>query len=57
MVGNATDLARRLAKLKGAPGYVVQTKVFPGQSDSSIPWEALNTMVNFALAPEGLTSN
>ena len=51
MVGNATDLARRLAKLKGASGYVVQSKVFPDQSHMSVPWEALNTMVNFALPP------
>lgn len=51
MVSNATDLAGRLATLKGGLGYVVQSKVFAGQSHMSVPWEALNSMVNFALPP------
>jgi uncharacterized protein len=49
MVDNATELATRLQALKGAGGYQVESKVFPGQSHMSVPWEALNTMLNFAL--------
>ena len=49
MVDNAPELAARLSALKGAPGYEVESKVFAGQSHMSVPWEALNTMLNFAL--------
>lgn len=49
MVDNATELAQRLQALEGATGYRVESKVFPGQSHMSVPWEALNTMLNFAL--------
>lgn len=49
MVDNATELATRLAALNGATGYLVEGKVFAGQSHISVPWEALNTMLNFAL--------
>lgn len=49
MVDNARELAARLGALKGAPGYKVQSKVFPGQSHMSVPWDALNTELNFAL--------
>lgn len=51
MVDNASELAARLSALKGAPGYKVESKVFAGQSHMSVPWEALNTMLNFALGP------
>lgn len=49
MVDNTTELAGRLKALKGAAGYKVESKVFAGQSHMSVPWEALNTMLNFAL--------
>jgi len=49
MVDNTIELAARLSALKGAPGYRVESKVFPGQSHMSVPWEGLNTMLNFAL--------
>lgn len=49
MVDNASELAARLKALKGAPGYSVESKVFPGQSHMSVPWEALNSLLNFAL--------
>jgi hypothetical protein len=49
MVDNASELAARLSALEGAPGYKVESKVFAGQSHMSVPWEALNTMLNFAL--------
>lgn len=49
MVDNSKELAARLAALKGAPGYRVETRVFPGQSHMSVPWEALNSELNFAL--------
>jgi hypothetical protein len=49
MVDNASELAGRLSALKGAPGCKVESKVFPGQSHMSVPWEALNTMLSFAL--------
>ncbi len=49
MVDNTTELAARLTALKGAAGYKVESKVFAGQSHISVPWEALNTMLNFAL--------
>ena len=49
MVDNASELATRLTALKGAAGYKVESKVFDGQSHMSVPWEALNTMLNFAL--------
>lgn len=49
MIDNTTELAARLTALEGAPGYKVESKVFPGQSHMSVPWEALNTMLNFAL--------
>ena len=49
MVDNASELATRLTALKGAAGYKVESKVFDGQSHMSVPWEALNTMLYFAL--------
>ncbi len=49
MVDNATELAARLKSLQGAAGYKVESKVFGGQSHISVPWEALNSMLNFAL--------
>ena len=42
-------MAGRLAALKGGPGYKVESRVFPGQSHMSVPWEALNSVLNFAL--------
>ncbi|WP_397404871.1 hypothetical protein [Phenylobacterium sp.] len=48
LVDNASVLAARLTALKGAPGYKVESKIFAGQSHMSVPWEALNTMLNFA---------
>ena len=49
MVDNASELAARLSALKGAPGYKVESKWFAGQSHMSVPWQAMNTMLNFAL--------
>lgn len=49
MVDNASELATRLSALKGSSGYKIESKVFAGQSHMSVPWEALNTMLNFAL--------
>ncbi len=49
MVDNTTELAARLTALKGAAGFKIESKVFAGQSHMSVPWEALNTMLNFAL--------
>jgi len=49
MVGNATDLAARLANLHGAPGYVVSpVAVFPEQAHGISPWPALGRAVSFA---------
>lgn len=51
MVTDASQLAARLTRLKGGPGYRVESKVFEGQSHVSVPWEALNTLLAYGLAP------
>ena len=51
MVDNAQGLARRLAALKGGPNYRVSARVFEGESHASVPFAALNTALDFALAP------
>jgi hypothetical protein len=51
MVDNVRALAARLKMLKGGPGYRVGSKVFEGQSHMSVPFAALNTMLDFALLP------
>lgn len=50
MVDNTTELAARLSALQGAAGFKVESRVFADQSHVSVPWEALNTMLNFALS-------
>ncbi len=51
MVSNASALASRLSGLKGAPGYMVGSKVFEGQTHLSVPFTAAGTLLEFALPP------
>ena len=52
MVDNGKELSARLSALTGTPGYVVQSQVFPGLTHGSVPWTALNPMLNFALGKD-----
>ncbi len=49
MVDNASALAARLAALKGAPGYRVESRVYAGESHMSVPFASFNTLASFAL--------
>ena len=49
MIDNVTALAARLKALKGGPGYRVESHVFKGESHMSVPYAALNAMLDFAL--------
>jgi len=51
MVGNASALADRLSGIKGAPGYVVASRVFEGQTHLSVPFAAADALLDFALPP------
>ena len=51
MIDNAMALAARLMALKGGPGYRVESYVFKGESHMSVPYAALNPMLDFALPP------
>jgi predicted alpha/beta superfamily hydrolase len=51
MVTNASALASRLSGLKGAPSYVVGSKVFDGQTHLSVPIAAAGALLDFALPP------
>lgn len=48
MVSGARDLATRLGKLHGAPGYTVQFVAFDGESHASVQPSALNRGMHFA---------
>jgi predicted alpha/beta superfamily hydrolase len=49
MIDNAVALAARLKALKGGPGYRVESHVFNGASHMSVPYAALNAMLDFSL--------
>ena len=48
MVGNARDLAGRLSKLKGGPGYAVRSQVFEGEDHNSVMAASIARAVRFA---------
>jgi predicted alpha/beta superfamily hydrolase len=50
MVDNVKKLATRLAALKNAKGYRIQSRVFEGQTHNSVPWAAIGPMLEFAIA-------
>ena len=52
MVDNARDLASRLAALKGAPGYVVNSRIFEGETHIRVPYASMNTVLSFAFPRE-----
>jgi len=49
MIDNVQALAARLAALQGGPGYRVESHVFADQSHMSVPYAALNVVLDFAL--------
>lgn len=51
MVDNARELAGRLAGLRGGADYRVGQQVFAGQTHSAVVQTAMNTLLDFALAP------
>ena len=52
MVGNAVDLGKRLAELKGGPAYKVQTVVFPDETHLSVMPAAVSRALTFAFGPK-----
>ena len=50
MVDNAKELGARLSALKGGPGFVTETVVFPDEGHGSVVAAALSRAITFALA-------
>lgn len=50
MIDRAADLAARLKALPAPAGYQIGYRVFEGQTHNSVPWAALNPLLDFALA-------
>jgi predicted alpha/beta superfamily hydrolase len=55
MVDNAVELGARLAALKGAPGYEVETVVFADETHGSVEQAAVARAVNFAVKRAALS--
>ncbi|MBS0411888.1 MAG: alpha/beta hydrolase [Proteobacteria bacterium] len=51
MVDRARDLGERLRALPGRAGYRAQVEVFAGQSHMAVVLTAMNSLLDFALAP------
>lgn len=51
MVDRAQDLGERLSALQGGGGYRARAEVFPDQSHMAVVLTAMNTLLDFALAP------
>ncbi len=47
MVGNARELAERLSRLKGGPGYIVRTQVFEAESHISVMPASMSRALTF----------
>ena len=49
MVDNAVELSARFSALSGPPGWRFASRVFEGETHSSVIWPAINPMLDFAL--------
>lgn len=49
MVDNAVELSARFSALSGPPGWRFGSRVFDGETHSSVVWPAINPMLDFAL--------
>jgi hypothetical protein len=49
MVDNAVALSARFSALSGPPGWRFASRVFEGETHSSVIWPAINPMLDFAL--------